>query len=54
MPRYEYHCEACNKEFELVLTLHEHDEEKIKCPKCGSKKVQQMVTAFTVVTSKKS
>ncbi|HEY3927702.1 MAG TPA: zinc ribbon domain-containing protein [Candidatus Koribacter sp.] len=53
MPHYEYHCDACDKSFELTLTLHEH-EEKIKCPKCGSKKVQQLVSAFTAVTSKKS
>jgi|NGEPerStandDraft_6_1074524.scaffolds.fasta_scaffold06029_3 putative FmdB family regulatory protein len=50
MPVYEYFCVSCQKGFELALTLHEHDEEKIKCPKCGS----QMVSAFTAVTSKKS
>jgi len=53
MPHYEYHCEACKKDFELFLTLHEH-EEPIKCPKCGSRKVQQLMSAVMVVTSKKS
>ena len=54
MPVYDYYCEDCQKDFELTLTLHEHDEEKIKCPKCGSKKVHQMAAAFTAVTSRKS
>ena len=54
MPVYEYFCVSCQKGFELALTLHEHDEEKIKCPKCGSQMVHQMVSAFTAVTSKKS
>ena len=54
MPVYDYYCEACQKEFETALTLHEHDEEKIKCPLCGSKNVHQLATAFTAVTSKKS
>jgi putative FmdB family regulatory protein len=55
MPLYEYYCEQCKKEFELALTLNEHDhEEKIKCPKCGSHKFHQVAAAFTAVTSKKS
>lgn len=54
MPIYEYFCEACEKPFEIVLSIHEHDEQKIVCPKCGSGKVHQMAAAFTAVTSKKS
>lgn len=54
MPVYDYICHDCQKPFELVLSLHEHDEEKVKCPKCGSKNVDQEVTAFFAVTGKKS
>jgi putative FmdB family regulatory protein len=54
MPVYDYVCKACKKSFELVLTLSEHDKKNIKCPKCGSKKVEQEVAAFYAVTSKKS
>jgi putative FmdB family regulatory protein len=54
MPIYEYFCEACQKEFETVLTIHEHETGKVICPKCGSDKVHQMAAAFTAVTSKKS
>jgi putative FmdB family regulatory protein len=53
MPVYDYVCNACHKPFELILTLKEHDA-KIKCPKCGSKNVEQEATAFYTVTGKKS
>ncbi len=54
MPTYEYFCERCEKQFEKILTMHEHDEGKIVCPQCGSDKVHQIAAAFTAVTSKKS
>jgi putative FmdB family regulatory protein len=54
MPVYDYFCEDCRQEFEQVLTLTEHDVEKIVCPKCGSKNVEQEAVQFFAVTSKKS
>ena len=54
MPVYDYVCKKCQKSFELVLTLSEHDKGNIRCPKCGSKKVEQEDVAFFAVTSKKS
>lgn len=54
MPLYEYLCEACHKTFTKVLTLKEHEEQKLTCPKCGSKKVVQEASAFFAVTGKKS
>jgi putative FmdB family regulatory protein len=53
MPVYDYVCNDCHKPFELVLTLKEHDAE-IKCPKCGSRIVEQEATAFFAVTGRKS
>jgi len=53
MPVYDYLCKDCHKTFELVLSLHEHDE-AVKCPHCGSKNVEQEATAFFAVTSSKS
>jgi putative FmdB family regulatory protein len=54
MPHYEYLCLACNKRFSQVLTLAEYEKGSVKCPKCGSSKVEQQWAAFTAVTSKKS
>jgi putative FmdB family regulatory protein len=53
MPVYDYLCRDCHKTFELILSLHEHDE-VVKCPHCGSKNVEQEPAAFFAVTSSKS
>src|SRR5260370_25630668 len=53
MPVYDYVCNDCHKTFELILTLKEHEVDA-KCPKCGSKNVEQEATAFYAVTGKKS
>lgn len=54
MPVYDYICHDCNKSFEEILTLTEHEKEGTKCPHCGSKNVEQETTAFFAVTAKKS
>ena len=54
MPVYDYVCNDCQKAFELVLTLGEHDKGDIRCPKCGGQNVEQDAVAFNAVTSKKS
>jgi putative FmdB family regulatory protein len=54
MPQYEYLCLACKTKFSSVLTLAEHEKGKVKCPKCGSTKVEQQWAAFYPTTSKKS
>jgi putative FmdB family regulatory protein len=54
MPTYEYKCLNCKKEFSLVLSITEHDKRKANCPKCGSKKLRQLMSIFTAQTSKKS
>ena len=54
MPVYDYLCKDCHNSFELVLTIPEHDKDNVKCPKCGSKNVEQDAAAFYAVTSKKS
>lgn len=54
MPQYEFTCQACQKDFSKVLTLAEYEKGGIKCPQCGSEKVEQKWAAFFAVTSKKS
>lgn len=57
MPQYEFFCQACQKQFTKILTIAEYESEKekgVKCPHCGSEKVERRWAAFYVVTSKKS
>jgi putative FmdB family regulatory protein len=57
MPTYEFLCQKCNEAFALVCSITEYERRKkrdIKCPKCGSSKVDQQISTFHVNTSKKS
>lgn len=54
MSQYVFHCQDCNKEFTQTLHMAEVEKVHLTCPHCGSKKVHQLVSAFSAVTSKKS
>jgi len=54
MPTYEYQCKECGKVFDLRLHIEEHDRKRPKCPKCGSRKLEQKFTSFFAKTDKKS
>jgi len=54
MPRYEFFCLNCKKLFSTLLSLVDYQEEKILCPHCGSREVEQCWSAFSAITSKKS
>ena len=54
MPVYEYVCKDCEKEFELIQTLSDHESQEVKCPGCESAKVERRYTRVEAITSKKS
>ena len=54
MPVYEYHCDKCQREVTLTLSISEHEKGKIKCPKCGGKALRPLVSTFFSQTSRKS
>ena len=62
MPYYDYECKECGKQFEAQQSFEEHDRhvdhdkhQKLNCPKCGSRKVEQRLgSAAYAVTAKKS
>ncbi|MEJ2088725.1 MAG: zinc ribbon domain-containing protein [Gammaproteobacteria bacterium] len=51
---YAFRCRKCGETFELSESLAEHTKHKEKCPKCGSKDVQQQFGGVQVKTAKKS
>ena len=53
MPLYEFYCEKCRREVSLTMTISER-EKGAACPKCGSRKMRQLVGTFYSKTSKKS
>jgi putative FmdB family regulatory protein len=54
MPFYTYVCRECGKKFQLSMTISQHDEKDLHCPKCRGKSVEQQITPFFAKTSKKS
>ncbi len=40
MPTYDYHCDACEHEFELFQSIN--DPHKRKCPECGKLKLRRL------------
>lgn len=45
MPIYEYHCESCESDFEVLQRIGE-DEKDLHCPQCGHDKVKKQFSAF--------
>ncbi|NCF29106.1 MAG: zinc ribbon domain-containing protein [Gammaproteobacteria bacterium] len=54
MSRYEYRCEKCGRNFERTEHISEHRTKGVRCPKCKSPKVTQVLGTFFAKTSKKS
>jgi putative FmdB family regulatory protein len=42
MPIYEYRCNGCNEEFEVLV----FGNKQVECPKCASKDVKKKLSAF--------
>jgi putative FmdB family regulatory protein len=54
MPDYEFYCERCRKEVTLTLSIGERERGDYKCPSCGSKKLEPLMSPFFSQTSRKA
>jgi putative FmdB family regulatory protein len=54
MPRYEFLCEKCQKPFELIMTIAEHEKVTPACPTCKGTNVTPQFGGFVAQTAKKS
>ncbi len=55
MPMYQFECAKCGATFDEKETFQEHDQHpEVKCPKCGSVEVRQLLAPVGVKTVKKS
>lgn len=45
MPLYEYHCQACEEDFEKMVRFSESDARQ-ECPHCHSQETHKRVSAF--------
>ena len=47
MPEYSFVCTKCEHEFSEILSIKDRDN-KIKCPKCSSKKTKRVISVAYV------
>jgi len=45
MPLYEFECLECGAAFE-TLVLRSSGKDEVKCPKCGSRKLDEKISSF--------
>ena len=56
MPVYDYRCNDCGHDFQIIESLDEHEEHEgsdPKCPECEGKNVERVITSVNVQTPKK-
>jgi putative FmdB family regulatory protein len=49
MQKYQYRCEKCGAMFEHAEPLDEREPAHLKCPRCGSEKIQHIPIRWTPV-----
>lgn len=54
MPVYEFVCRDCQKPFEIIRPMSEAQATDVKCPACGSGRVDRVYSHVYAKTSKKS
>jgi len=54
MAVYDFRCEKCRKKFTIIMPIGDYGTKKVKCPKCRSTRVAQILHPVFVQTSKKS
>lgn len=48
MPIYEYRCEACERQFEVLTSFAERDRAQT-CPSCESMRTRVLVSSFAAI-----
>jgi len=54
MATYDFRCGGCKKRFTLTMSIADRERKRIKCPKCGSQRLEPVFTPFFAKTSRKS
>ena len=54
MAQYEYLCKDCKKPFSKLMAFSDYEGAQVTSPECGSDNVEQQVSPFYPITSRKS
>jgi putative FmdB family regulatory protein len=52
MPIYEFRCLRCGHIFELLKLKKGDEEVEMKCPECGTKKIERALSRIGVIKSR--
>ncbi|WP_054697404.1 FmdB family zinc ribbon protein [Syntrophomonas palmitatica] len=52
MPIFDFQCQDCGEKFDLMISNNEKD--RVKCPRCSSSHIKQMLSLFNTGSSSKS
>jgi len=53
MPFYDLKC-ACGEVFNVMASMSDRENKRIKCPKCGSDKLEAVFSKVNIVQSRKN
>ncbi len=54
MPIYEYRCQECKQRASIHQTYEEYGQVEVRCPHCGSAKLQRLINRVRVARSEES
>lgn len=53
MPFYDLRC-SCGEEFNVMASMSDRENKRIKCPKCGNVKLEAVFSNVNIVQSRRS
>lgn len=53
MPIHEFRCKSCGHVFEELI-IRSTDRDELECPKCGTPRVDQLMSSFSTSASNSS
>ncbi len=54
MPLFDYRCESCAREFEVLIRPASHGDPAPSCPACGSDKLERLLSTFALSSREKT
>ena len=54
MPLFDYRCQACAHEFEVLIRPASHGDPTPSCPACGSDKLERLLSTFALSSREKT
>ncbi|MEO6223472.1 MAG: zinc ribbon domain-containing protein [Vicinamibacterales bacterium] len=54
MPLFDFRCQSCAHEFEVLIRPSSHGDPSPSCPACGSDKLERLLSTFALSSREKT